>query len=105
MLTFDQYIQENIPTPPRPSSPTTIPAPLLDSLRLSGLLPATDTGTTSISEAVTFLLTKLVETHRSLVAGSSTLIDKRQSYETLVAGFVSALALAGSYPGKTEDTQ
>jgi hypothetical protein len=104
MLTFNEYVLENA-TILRPPTPTSVPVPVMDSMRSAGLIPTSLPEFPSVAEVAAVLASRIEEMHRLVVAGPSTINEKRISYQNLNACFLSVLGLAGSFPEDTEERQ
>ena len=103
MLSFDQYIAESLSASPRHAKPITVPAPVLESLKAAGMLPATLPEPRTLAEAATLLIAKIAEMHRQQVGDpAASRSDKRISYQNLNNGFLTVLALSGSFPDPQE---
>lgn len=101
-MTFDQYVTENIAATRQPK-PITIPAPVLASLKTTGILP-TLPESPSVAEVAAVLLAKISEMHRLLVADpASRRAEKLISFQNLNVGFLCVLTLAGSFPESMEE--
>ena len=97
MLTFDEYVTENIVATRQPKI-ITIPATVLDSLKTTGILPTLPEAP-SVSEVAASLLSRVIELHGLQVADvTASRADKRLALQNVGSAFLSVLALAGSFP-------
>jgi hypothetical protein len=98
VLTFEEYVTENIAATRQPK-PTIVPATLLDSMKTAGLLPATLPGEPSMVEVAASLLAKVSNLHHLQVADpAASRAEKRITLQNVGNAFLTVLTMAGSFP-------
>lgn len=98
MVTFEEYVTENIAATRQPK-PTIVPATVLDGMKTAGIIPATLPESPSVAEVAASLLAKVSDLHRlQVVDTAATRAEKRISLQNVGNAFLTVLALAATFP-------